>query len=109
MTMIDSEAAVLEGKLKDLELQLEARIREWKARGEFSNVHDALVRRQRAAQMDMARKLHAAVADHRVWKTVRLALEKDINSLAHELMAPEPDEMEAEDVNRPNGDRGGSL
>lgn len=82
-------------KLDELDRRIDVKIREFKDRGEFSDVHDVFlagVRKRHAAIRD---RIDKALRDGMSWSLLEAEFQRDFNGLFEELMQWE-DRLDAE-------------
>ena len=73
-------------KLDDLDRQLEAKARDFKARGQFTDQHDAFVARLKERQAAIRSRIGAQLKDGVSWPLIETEFERDFDGLHGELL-----------------------
>ena len=79
--MNQTSPADLARDLNEFSRRLEARVYEFKERGEFSSVHDALTNDIRKRQAELSRKVSEAIQRGTTWEVIKTELTRDYKSL----------------------------
>ena len=85
MNKQNDEALNLRNKLDALTRQLEARVREFKERGEFSDLHEPFLERIRKHQAIIKEKLESAIDRGITWDLIKYEVERDFNGLIEDI------------------------
>lgn len=86
MTSEDKDLAAFRKKLDDLSHLIDARRREFAQRGEFSDVHEALMSEIRQRQDRLRKKVDAASRDGTSWDLVKAEFTRDHSSIFDDLL-----------------------
>jgi tetrahydromethanopterin S-methyltransferase subunit G len=84
--MTSEDLTAFRRKLDDLSQRLDARTREFAQSGEFSNVHEALMREIRQRQDELRTKVDAAAREGTWWDLVRAEFTRDHSSIFDDLL-----------------------
>lgn len=83
--MRKADHRALRSKLDAFSRRLEARIREFKDRGEFSDTHSAFTEGIRKRHDTIKAKLDSAVDRGATWDLIKYEFERDFNALSEEF------------------------
>jgi hypothetical protein len=84
--MNGEDLAALRRKLDDLSHRIDARTQEFEQKGEFSDIHDALMRQISQRQDELRMKVDAAAREGTSWGLMRADFTRDCNLLFDELL-----------------------
>ena len=84
--MIDEDIAAFHSTLDDLSHRIDARTREFKQNGEFSDVHEAMINQICQRQDKLRMKVDAAVREGTSWDLVRAEFIRDHSSIFDDLL-----------------------
>ncbi len=76
----------LRNKLDTFSRRLDAKVREFKDQGEFSDDHEPVVEQIRKRHKCIREDLDAAIRKGAVWETIKYEFERDFNALHEELL-----------------------
>lgn len=97
--MSNEQHDALRNKLDAFSRRLDARIREFKEQGEFSDTHEAFTESIRKRQASIKEKLDSAIQKGARWDLVKYEAERDFNGLIEEFALWEK-RLDAETVER---------
>ena len=84
--MISEDLAVFRRKLDDLSRRIDARTREFKQNGEFSDVQEAMINQICQRQDKLRMKVDAAAREGTSWDLVRAEFTRDHSSIFDDLL-----------------------
>jgi len=84
--MSSKEHDALLRKLDDLDRRIEAKARDFKAHGQFTDQHDAFVTRLRERQAAIRRRIGVQLKDGVSWPLIETEFERDFDGLHGELL-----------------------
>jgi hypothetical protein len=84
--MSSHEHDALIRKLDDLDRQIEAKRRDFEARGQFSQQHQAFVAKLKERQAAIRRRVGAQMKDGVSWPLIKTEFERDFDGLHGELL-----------------------
>ncbi len=73
-------------RLDALDQRIEARIRQFKTRGEFSDAHTAFVANLKRRQEEIRQRITAKLKDGMSWDLIKTEFERDFDGLYGELL-----------------------
>jgi hypothetical protein len=97
----------LRDKLDDFSRRLDARVREFKERGEFSDTHEAFTESIRRREASIKEKLDSAINKGARWDSMKYEFDRDFNGLIDEF-ARWGEQLDAETLKREGNDEAGS-
>ena len=83
---MSKDPAALRRELDDLSRRLDARTREFRRNGEFSDVHEALMNDIRNRHDQLRTKVDASVREGRSWDLVKTEFIRDYSSMFDDLL-----------------------
>ncbi len=87
--MSEAEKNELRQRLADLSHRLDDRVREFKEKGEFSDIHHRSVIELRQRQGKLIERVHAAEHTGKSWELAKAELARDFGSLFDDFLALE--------------------
>ena len=84
--MSEEHRDLLRTKLDEFSQRLDARTREFKERGEFSDVHRSLMTRIQQRRDRMLARLASAEAKGAKWEIIKIELDRDFSSIFDDFM-----------------------
>jgi len=84
--MTEPEQDRLRDKLDEFSRRLDAHVRDWKQRGEFTDIHRSLTEAIMQRRDQLQKKLVSAEATGRAADLIKVELERDIGSLFDDLL-----------------------
>lgn len=99
--MSDRDRDAIKARLDELSVRLEARMREFKDQGEFSDVHQALMAEIRQRHDRIKEKLAAAEAGLVSWDIIETETKRDFDSIFDDLLQ-RLEQLDSEEMKRDN-------
>jgi hypothetical protein len=84
--MSNNDSRILKDRLDALSRKLDEAIRQFKERGEFSDVHEPFAEALRGRQASIRAKLEAAIENNTTWDIIKYEFYRDIDSLTDDLI-----------------------
>jgi protoheme ferro-lyase len=84
--MTQAERDALKGRLDDFSRRLDAHVRDWKERGEFTDLHRNLIEEITQRHDQIQKKLALAEAHGTPWDVIKIETERDFSSLFDDLL-----------------------
>jgi hypothetical protein len=97
--MSDEDHDELRSKLEAFSRRLDARAREFKERGEFSDIHEPFLESIRERQASIKKKLDSAIQHSAKRDLIKYEAERDFNGLIEEFLQWEK-QLDAESMKR---------
>jgi hypothetical protein len=84
--MSDPEKADLQEKLNELSNRLHTRIKEFREKGEFADVHKALLSQIQQRNAELTKRVSEAERKGATWELLKAEFTRDYRSLFHDLL-----------------------
>jgi hypothetical protein len=84
--MTSDAANALKARLDEIGRRVDAKIRELKERGQFTDVHEAFNASVRKRQAALGKKVDAALAKGTSWDLMEAEFERDLGGLSGEML-----------------------